>query len=53
VLFFVGVADVAAALAKADELGGTVIQPAQEVPGVTFGVFADPLGHKIGVASTS
>jgi len=51
VLFFVGVPDVAAALAKAEELGGTVVQPAQEVPGVSFGVLADPLGHKIGVAS--
>jgi hypothetical protein len=52
VLFFVGVPDVSAALAKAEELGGTVVQPAQEVPGVTFGVLADPLGHKIGVAAT-
>jgi predicted enzyme related to lactoylglutathione lyase len=51
VLFFVGVPDVAAALAKAQELGGTIIQPPQEVPGVTFGVLADPLGHKIGVAA--
>ena len=24
----------------------------QEVPGVTFGVFADPLGHKVGVAAS-
>ena len=52
VLFFVGVPDVEAALAKAEQLGGSVIQPAQEVPGVTFGVLSDPLGHKIGVAST-
>jgi uncharacterized protein len=52
VLWFVGVPDVRAALAKAEELGGTVVQPAQEVPGVTFGVLADPQGHKIGVAST-
>ena len=51
VLFFVGVPDVAATLAEAEKLGGSVIQPEQEVPGVTFGVFADPLGHKIGVAS--
>ena len=51
VLFFVGVTDVAAALAKAEELGGTIVQSAQEVPGVTFGVLADPLGHQIGVAS--
>ena len=52
VLFFVGVPDVPAALAKAEELGGSVVQPAQEVPGVSFGVLADPLGHKIGVASS-
>jgi hypothetical protein len=52
VLFFIGVPDVPAALAKAEELGGTIVQPAQEVPGVTFGVFADPLGHKIGVAAS-
>jgi uncharacterized protein len=52
VIWFVGVKDVRAALAKAEELGGTIVQPAQEVPGVTFGVLADPQGHKIGVAST-
>ena len=51
VLFFVGVQDVSAALAKAEELGGSVVQPAREVPGVTFGVLSDPLGHKIGVAA--
>jgi predicted enzyme related to lactoylglutathione lyase len=52
VLFFIGVPDVEAALAKAEQLGGSVVQPAQHVPGVTFGVLADPQGHKIGVAST-
>jgi predicted enzyme related to lactoylglutathione lyase len=51
VLFFVGVEDVAAALERAQELGATIIQPAQEVPGTSFGVLADPLGHRIGVAS--
>lgn len=51
VIWFVGVQDVRAALAKAEELGGSIVQPAQEVPGVTFGVLADPHGHKIGVAS--
>ncbi|MDX6616142.1 MAG: uncharacterized protein QOD60_1233 [Solirubrobacterales bacterium] len=51
VLFFVGVEDVPATLKKAEELGGTITQPAQEVPGVTFGVFADAQGHKVGVAS--
>ncbi len=53
VLFFVGVPDVAAALAQAEKLGGTIVQSAQEVPGVTFGVLADPVGNKIGVAATS
>jgi hypothetical protein len=51
VLFFVGVEDVARALDQAAALGGTIVQPAQQVPGVTFGVFADPQGHQVGVAS--
>jgi hypothetical protein len=52
VLFFVAVDDVAATLKKAESLGGTIIQPAQEVPGVSFGVFADAQGHNVGVAAT-
>lgn len=52
VLFFVAVDDVAATLASAEQLGGSIVQPAQEVPGVSFGVFADPLGHVVGVAAT-
>jgi predicted enzyme related to lactoylglutathione lyase len=51
VLFFVAVEDVTAALAQAEQLGGTIIQPTQTVPGTSFGVFADPQGHKVGVAS--
>jgi len=51
VLFFIGVDDVSATLAEAERLGGRIVQPAQEVPGVTFGVFADPQGHKVGVAA--
>jgi uncharacterized protein len=51
VLFFVGVEDVPATLAKAEKLGGKTIQAAQEVPGVTFGVFADAQGHIVGVAA--
>jgi uncharacterized protein len=51
VLFFVGVEDVEATLARAVELGGRTIQPAQQVPGVTFGVFADAQGHHVGVAA--
>jgi predicted enzyme related to lactoylglutathione lyase len=51
VLFFVGVADVAATLDQAEKLGGTIVQPARQVPGVTFGVLADPQGHQIGIAA--
>lgn len=51
VLFFVAVDDVAATLKHAEELGGTVIQPVQQVPGTSFGVFADGQGHRVGVAS--
>ncbi len=50
VLFFVAVEDVAAALGQAESLGGTIVQPVQHVPGTSFGVFADPQGHRIGVA---
>jgi len=50
VLFFIGVEDVEATLARAEQLGGKIIQPAQNVPGVTFGVFADAQGHTVGVA---
>jgi predicted enzyme related to lactoylglutathione lyase len=51
VLFFVGVEDVEATLARAEELGGKTIQPAQSVPGVTFGVLEDAQGHRVGVAA--
>ena len=51
VLFFVSVEDVAATLKKAEELGGKIVQPAQQVPGVSFGVFADAQGHRVGVAA--
>jgi predicted enzyme related to lactoylglutathione lyase len=49
--FFVGVADVAEALASAERLGGSVVQAATSVPGVTFGLFADPQGRVVGVAA--
>jgi hypothetical protein len=50
VTFFVNVDDVAAALAKAERLGGKVVLPATSVPGVTFGLFADPQGLVVGVS---
>ena len=51
VLFFVAVQDVEAILARAEQLGGSIVQPAQHVPGTSFGVIADAQGHKVGVAS--
>lgn len=51
VTVFAGVADVQAALDQAVALGARIVQPATKVPGVTFGLFADPQGHLVGVAS--
>ena len=50
VTFFVGVDDVAATLEAAVAQGGKVIQPATSVPGVTFGLLADPHGQVVGLA---
>ena len=50
VTFFVDVDNVAAALAKAEQLGGRIVLPAQSVPGTQFGLFADPEGHVVGVS---
>jgi predicted enzyme related to lactoylglutathione lyase len=51
VTFFVGVADVAATLEAAVAEGGRIVQPATSVPGVTFGLLADPQGQIVGLAS--
>ncbi len=51
VTFFVGVADVQGTLDAAAEGGGKIVQPATEVPGVRFGLFADPMGQIVGVAT--
>jgi predicted enzyme related to lactoylglutathione lyase len=50
-LFFVAVDDMRATLTRAQALGGDIVQPVQEVPGTTFGVFADAQGHRVGVAA--
>lgn len=50
VTFFVGVADVAATLEEAVRHGGRIVQAATAVPGVTFGLFADPHGQVVGLA---
>jgi len=50
VTFFVGVDDIAAAVAKAEALGARVVQEPTEVPGVSFALIEDPLGHVVGMA---
>jgi predicted enzyme related to lactoylglutathione lyase len=50
VTFYVEVPDAEAALAKAEELGGTrVMGPDQVMEGLVIGQFADPEGHVVGV----
>ncbi len=50
-VFYVGVPDVGAALAKAESLGGTrVMGPATAPIGLVVGHFTDPEGNLIGVA---
>lgn len=51
VTVFAGVEDVAVALEQAVALGGKIVRPATSVPGVTFGLVADPQGKVVGVAS--
>ena len=50
VTFFVGVEDIAAAVADAARLGGRVVQEPVTVPGVMFALIADPQGHVVGLA---
>jgi predicted enzyme related to lactoylglutathione lyase len=50
VTFYVEVADVEAALAKAESLGGTrMMGPDEVMDGLVIGLFNDPEGHVIGV----
>lgn len=38
--------DIAATLAKVESLGGTVVVPESEIPGIGwFGIFMDPAGN--------
>ncbi len=52
VTFYVEVPDVEAALAKAEELGGTrVMGPDEVMEGLVLGHLQDPEGHLVGVVS--
>jgi predicted enzyme related to lactoylglutathione lyase len=52
VTFYVEVDDVAAYLAKVNELGGQTIVPPTEIQqfGLTFAFFSDPEGHMVGLS---
>jgi hypothetical protein len=47
--FYVGVDDIEQALARAQQLGATVLTPVTKLPDVTLAVFADPEGHPVGL----
>ncbi|HKP88770.1 MAG TPA: VOC family protein [Thermoleophilaceae bacterium] len=54
VTVYVGVDDVAATLARARDLGATIVMEPREVtPGVETALFADPEGHTIGLMRRS
>lgn len=50
VTFFVGVQDMDETIAETVRLGGRVVQDPVTVPGVAFGLIADPQGHVVGLA---
>ena len=53
-VFYVGVADVEAALRRAEELGGTrIMGPATSPNGLVVAHFSDPEGTVIGLAGTA
>jgi hypothetical protein len=53
-LFYVGVPDVAAALERAERLGGSRLMGPETAPtGLVVGHFSDPAGNLIGVAGTA
>jgi predicted enzyme related to lactoylglutathione lyase len=49
---YVEVGDLAASVAKEQELGGPTVVPPTEIPGfgLTFALVADPVGHVIGLS---
>ena len=54
VTFYVEVPDVAAALAKAESLGGSrMMGPDKVMEGVEIGLFNDPEGHVVGLVKSA
>jgi uncharacterized protein len=52
VTFYVSADDPQAILDRVGELGGSTVMPVTELPMVTFGLFADPEGHVVGVVKS-
>ena len=53
VTFYIQVDDLQAYLDRAESLGGTTVMPPTEIPGaVTFALFTDPEGNKIGLVKS-
>jgi uncharacterized protein len=53
VTFYTETPDVTASLAKAQALGGRIVMPRTELPGVILGIFEDPEGHTLGLVEAS
>jgi predicted enzyme related to lactoylglutathione lyase len=53
VAVYIGTDNIPATLAKAESLGGKILIPESEIPGVGwFGFFQDPTGNMIGLLKT-
>ena len=50
VTFFIGVEDMKKTIEDSVRLGGKVVQEPVEVPGGSFALISDPLGHVVGLA---
>ena len=53
VTFYTETPDVTASLAKAQALGGRIVMPRTELPGVILGIFEDPEGHTLGLVEAT
>jgi predicted enzyme related to lactoylglutathione lyase len=50
VIPYISTPDIEATLAKVEELGGKILQPETEIPGIGwFAFFADPTGNRVGL----
>ncbi len=50
VVVYIGTDDLDATLKKVESLGGKVLQPKTEIPGVAwYALFADPTGNRLGL----